>query len=564
LSVQSLISRINPLAKFEELGLGQWKHQLAALFLLGIVFFFSGLGNGKLWDQDETTYAQVAREMIQTGDWVVPRYDGELLAHKPPLSYWAMILGSRLFGMNELGMRFFSAVSGLACVLVVFVLGRRMFDPQTGFLAGLILLSSPFFPIVCRSALMDAHLTLFVTCALWGFWEALRNPPGSLLWILFCGVTTGLAVLVKGPLGLLLVGSAGFFTLLATRRFRQLPKLHPVAGLSVFLFVASLWYVVITWKTGWGFLYEFILRENLDKVFKPTLGHGGPIWYYFPVLLLAFVPWSLFLPTALKSLWKRSWEEKGFLLSWAVIPFIFFSMLGTKLPHYILPVFPALALITAQGLARSAQDDRNPPGFVRYGLFGLGTILLGTGLVAWVLLPDLAGWRLPLTLLPLWLGWTIAMRRPSRYRLTQPHLVISMLLFILLAAHVMVPHLDGFRVVHQAAGGAALWAEKQTGQGRKPRLFAHRYREPGMLFYSAKHIPEVGDRGLTEALDLPGPVLVIARKKYYEEMPQELRARFQVKQEFEGFCENKGPMTLLLLEAVDRHRTVMEADYESR
>ncbi len=550
MSAQSLISRINPLAKFEELGRGKWKHQLAALFLLGIVFFFSGLGNGKLWDQDETTYAQVAREMIQTGDWVVPRYDGELLAHKPPLSYWAMILGSRLFGMNELGMRFFSAVSGLACVLVVFVFGRRMFDPQTGFLAGLILLSSLFFPIVCRSALMDAHLTLFVTCALWGFWEALRNPPGSLLWILFCGVTTGLAVLVKGPLGLLLVGSAGFFTLLVTRRFRQLPKLHPVAGLSVFLFVASLWYAVITWKTGWGFLHDFILRENLDKVFKPTLGHGGPIWYYFPVLLLALLPWSLFLPTALKSLWKRSWEEKGFLLSWAVIPFIFFSMLGTKLPHYILPVFPALALITAQGLVRAAQDEKDPPGFVRYGLFGLGTILLGTGLVGWVLLPDLAGWRLPLTILPLLLGWTIAMRRPSLYRLTQPHLVVSMLLFILLAAHVMVPHLDGFRVVHQAAGGAALWAEKQTGQGRKPRLFAHRYREPGMLFYSAKHIPEVDDRGLTEALDLPGPVLVIARKKYYEEMPQELRARFQVKQEFGGFCENKGPMTLLLLESI--------------
>jgi hypothetical protein len=316
------------------------------------------------------------------------------------------------------------------------------------------------------------------------------------------------------------------------------------------LFVASLWYAVITWKTGWGFLHDFILRENLDKVFKPTLGHGGPIWYYFPVLLLALLPWSLFLPTALKSLWKRSWEEKGFLLSWAVIPFIFFSMLGTKLPHYILPVFPALALITAQGLVRAAQDEKDPPGFVRYGLFGLGTILLGTGLVGWVLLPDLAGWRLPLTILPLLLGWTIAMRRPSLYRLTQPHLVVSMLLFILLAAHVMVPHLDGFRVVHQAAGGAALWAEKQTGQGRKPRLFAHRYREPGMLFYSAKHIPEVGDRGLTEALDLPGPVLVIARKKYYEEMPQELRARFQVKQEFGGFCENKGPMTLLLLESI--------------
>lgn len=563
MSAQSLISRINPLARFEELGHGQWKHQLLVLFLLGIVFLFSGIGNGRLWDQDETTYAQVAREMIQTGDWVVPRYDGQLLAHKPPLSYWAMILGTRLFGMTEFGVRFFSAVSGLACVLVVFVLGRRMFGPQTGFLAGLILLSSLFFLVVSRSALMDAHLTLFVTCALWGFWEALRNPPGSLFWTLFCGATTGLAVLVKGPLGLFLVGSVAFFTLLGTRRFRQLPKLHPVAGLSVFLFVASLWYVAITWETGWSFLQEFILRENLDKVFKPTLGHGGPIWYYVPVLLLALLPWSLFLPTALKSLWKHGGEEKGFLLSWAVVPFIFFSVLGTKLPHYILPIFPALALITARTLARAARDDEDPPGYVRYGLFGVGTALLGIGIAGWILQPDLAGWRLPLTILPLWLGWAIGVRSPRRYRLTQPHLVVSMLLFILMAAHIMVPHLDAFRVVHQAAAAGAVWAKKQTEEGGVPRLFAHRYREPGMLFYSEKPIVKVDDRGLTEALNMPGPLLVIARRKYYEQMPPELGRRFRVRQQFEGYCENKGPITLLLLEAVDRSRTVIESDYES-
>jgi len=542
------------LAKLEELGHGQWKHQLAALFLLGIVFFFSGLGNGKLWDQDETTYAQVTREMTQTGDLVVPRYDGKLLAHKPPLSYWAMIVGTRLFGMNEFGLRVFSALSGLACVLVISVLGRRMYGPETGFLAGLILLSSPFFLVVCRSALMDIHLTLFVMCALWGFWEALRNPANSLLWVLLCGATTGLSVLVKGPLGLLLVGSVVFFTLLATRRFRQLPKLHPVAAVSVFLFVSSLWYVAITWKAGWGFLREFILRENLDKVFKPTLGHGGPIWYYLPVLLLALLPWSLFLPTSFRSLWKRTWKEKGFLLSWVIIPFVFFSMLGTKLPHYILPIFPALALITAQALVCAAQDDSIQIDYVRYGLFGLGTVLLGTGLAGWVLLPDLAGWRLPLTMLPLWLGWGIAMHWPSRYPLTQPYLVVSMLLFILLAAHVMVPHLDRFRVVHQAAASAARWADKKkTQQGQQPRLLAHRYREPGMLFYADQRIPKVDDDGLERALDVPGPLLVIARKKYYEQMPPELRTHFQVRQRFKGFCENKGPMTLLLLEAIDQY-----------
>ncbi len=543
---------MNLLRKCDELGHAHWKRQVGALLLLGGLFLFWGLGNGKLWDRDETTYAEVVREMMQTGDWVVPMYGGELLAHKPVLPYWAMIVGGWLFGMSEFGMRFFSAISGLACVLVVFALGRRMYGPKTGFLAGLILLSSLFFLVVCRSALMDAHLTLFVTCALWGFWEALRNPDDSLLWMLFCGAATGLAVLAKGPLGLLIVGMAGFFTLAGARKFHLVPKLHPLPALTIFLLVASSWYVAITWKTGWDFLRDFIIRENLEKVFRPTLGHGGPIWYYLPVLLLAFLPWSMFLPWALGSIWKREWKEKAFLLSWTVAPFVFFSLLSTKLPHYILPIFPALALITARALGGAGDEKANVPAYIPYGLCGLGIVLLaGGGVVGWVVEPALVGWRLPLVLSPLCLGWAIAVHRSKQYFRAWPYLVGSMLLFILLAAHVMVPHLDRFRVIHQAAAYAARWARENAQQGRQPRILAHRYREPGMLFYARQDIPKVSDDELNEALMLPGPVLVIARKRFYEEMPENLRSGFRVRERFAGYCENKGKMTLLLLEAVD-------------
>lgn len=528
----------------------EWKRQAAVLLLLGSLFLFWGLGNGKLWDQDETTYAEVVREMIQSGDWVIPRYDGELFAHKPVLSYWAMIAGVRLFGMNEFGMRFFSAVSGLACVLVVFAMGHRMRGPETGFLAGLILLSSLLFLVICRSALMDAHLTLFVTCALWGFWEALRNPDGSLAWMLLCGAATGLAVLTKGPVGLLLVGGVGFFTLIWNRKFRLLPKLHPAAAFTIFFSVASLWYMAITWKTGLGFLHEFIIRENLDRAFQPSQGHGGPIWYYFPVLLLAILPWSFFVPWAMRSLWKRGREEKAFLLSWTAFPFIFFSLVQTKLPHYILPILPALALITAQALVSAEEDKEGVPGYVLPALWVLGIILLIGGVVGWIMLPALAGWRLPLTLLPLCLGWAIAAYCPGRYSFARPYLVGSMLLFILLAAHVMVPHLDRFRVVHQASVYAARWAEEKTRQGQQAHLLAYRYREPGMLFYARQRIPKVGDDELRRMLALPGTLLGIARKKDFEHLPIDLQSRFRVRARFDGYCENKGQMTLLLLEAV--------------
>ena len=543
---------MNLLKKWDKLVHAGWKRQIAALIILGSLSLFLGLGNGKLWDQDETTYAEVVREMMQEGDWLVPRYGGKLLADKPILSYWAMIAGAHLFGTNEFGMRFSSALSGLACVLVVFVLARRMYGPETGFLAGLILLSSLFFLVVCRSALMDAHLTLFVTCALWGFWEAVRNPQQSLLWILLCGLATGLAVLTKGPLGLLLVGSVGFFTLLGTRKLRLLPKLHPGAGLTIFLIVASLWYIAITWKTGWGFLRDFIIRENLDKVVNPTLGHGGPVWYYLPVLLLAFLPWSLFLPWAIRSLWKRDWEEKAFLFCWAVIPLVFFSLLSTKLPHYILPIFPALALITARALYLAWDEKDCSPRYILKGLCGLGIILFIGGIVGWIMLPSLVSWKLPVTFLPFCVGWTIAVFRPDRYLFTRPCLVGSMLLFILLAAHIMVPHLNQFRVIHQASEFAAHWVRENTGQDKQPRLLTHRYREPGMLFYARQCIPEVNDKELKEALSLPGPLLVIARKKYYEQLSQDITAQFREQTRFEGYCENKGPMTLLLLEATLR------------
>jgi 4-amino-4-deoxy-L-arabinose transferase-like glycosyltransferase len=488
--------------------------------------------------------------MIASGDRLVPKYDGQLLAHKPVFSFWTMIAGSSLFGMNEFGMRFFSAVSGLGCVLVVFAMGRSMYGQETGFLAGLILLSSLFYLAVCRSALMDAHFTFFISVALWGFWEGFRNPQRSLWWMLLCGAATGLAVFTKGPLGLLLIGAVGLFTLVGARQIRLVFQLHLVVAGLVFLAVAAPWYAAITLKTGLSFVRDFIVGENVYRALKPMQGHGGPVWYYLPVLLMAMLPWSLFIPWAVQSLWKGVGREKAFLLSWAVIPLVFFSLLGTKLPHYILPTFPVLALICARALVLSHEDRIRIPGYILPVVCGVGIILLISGVVGWVVSPALAGWRLTLCFFPLCLGWALAIRVRDKLLRVQLYLVGSSLAFILLAAHVMVPHLDQFRVVHQAATYSARWAEDKARQDQQPRLLAHRYREPGMLFYAQRRIPMVDDDTLGQALASPEPLLVIARKEYFELLPRDLQSRFSIQKSFEGFCENKGPMTLLLLEPV--------------
>jgi 4-amino-4-deoxy-L-arabinose transferase-like glycosyltransferase len=388
------------------------------------IIFFTYLGASALWDEDETLYASCAREMLQRNDWVVPMFNGRMFPDKPPLMFWLMMAGYELFGINEFGARFFSAVLGVGTALLTYHLGRLLFNPRIGLWAGLICASSIIFTVSARAATVDSALVFVTTLAVLCFVAALRvqgsgfriqdegdrrqataynakpqafsfilHPssfilhPSSLiphLFFLLLYLCLGLAILAKGPVGLLLpMISLGLFLMIVNARretektiaapaatgwktkclsilrtfhprifLKSLWQLRPLSGAIVVLAVALPWYILVGLRTDGLWLEQFFAKFNFRPFVQPILGHSGPVWYYLPAVLIGFFPWSVFLgPAAIDAVWRlrerHPWHD-GLILStcWCGVFFIFWSICSTKLPHYVLPAYPALALMT--------------------------------------------------------------------------------------------------------------------------------------------------------------------------------------------------------------------------
>lgn len=379
-----------------------WVKPAGWILAAALVTFFTGLGVPALFDQDEGYFAGTALEMHRRGDWIVPTFNGELFGHKPPLMFWMMRFGYLLFGENELGARFFSAVAGSLTALVTFLIGRRVFTSQQAapithspaFWSGLAMTSCLMFGVVSRAATPDAYLVLSIGLALWAY---VRSVPqvwnsemptahlGALLpgtwrdWLMLYGAM-GIAVLVKGPIGVLLPGcTIGLFVILM--RFRQRPltaskgwihngisvpwrvfcRMHPALAIAVVLLVAGPWFALVGWKTNGQFLSEFFGTHNVGRFLHPMENHRGPIWYYIPITLVGFFPWSVFsIPVTLDVIRRLRRPELFspahlFLACWAGVMMGFFSVASTKLPSYVLPAYPALALLTGAWVADWVQ-----------------------------------------------------------------------------------------------------------------------------------------------------------------------------------------------------------------
>jgi 4-amino-4-deoxy-L-arabinose transferase-like glycosyltransferase len=404
----------------------QLLYQALIIVAAGLVFF-TNLGATDLWDGDEPLYATCAREMLQRGDWVVPRFNGEIFPEKPPLMFWTMIAGYKVFGINELGARFGSAAMALLTALATYHLGRRLFTAEVGLWAGLILPATFIFTVSARAATVDSALTLAtllaILCFAFGGIAKRRtsdNPPEPTpglpdyvprSWISWVGVYAclGVAVLAKGPIGLLLpaagIGlflmvmnqlhrppaesSTGILPVLRGHRLeacatpimnnpgsrklgrwvdglvwsarlfspgnflRSLWQTRPLTGIAVTVAVALPWFVLVDQRTHGVWIQQFLADFNMRPFTQVFLGHRGPFWYHVPAILIGFFPWSVFMgPTFID--WTQRirrahpWRPGYLLLAcWSAVFFVFWSICKTKLPHYLLPIYPALALATA-------------------------------------------------------------------------------------------------------------------------------------------------------------------------------------------------------------------------
>jgi 4-amino-4-deoxy-L-arabinose transferase-like glycosyltransferase len=349
------------------------------------------LGRVPLVGPDEPRYARVAVEMARSGDYVTPTLQGQPWLEKPALYYWMAAAAFRGLGETETAARLPSVLAGVFTVGVTALVGARLYGTAAGLHAGFLLATSVLFFAYGRAASMDALLMACVTAAVGLLGLALLGIAGRLA-IPAAWVFMGLGTLAKGPLGLALplLVAAGYVAL--TRERDAARSLVSLPGLILFLLVAGPWYGLVYRAQGWAFVETFLLNHNLQRFTSTIHRHPGPFYYYLPLLLAGLFPWSGLVPGALAQ--PRARRADLFVVSWLVLPLVFFSLAGSKLPGYILPCLPPLALLA--GRAADALVSGRPAGLAeRVG--GLLMVALSTLLA---LLPVFAfkegepAWRL--------------------------------------------------------------------------------------------------------------------------------------------------------------------------
>jgi 4-amino-4-deoxy-L-arabinose transferase-like glycosyltransferase len=343
-----------------------------------LLCLFGHLGAVGLVGPDEPRYAWIARAMATTGDWVTPRLYGQPWFEKPILYYWAAAMGFLLHLPDEWAARLPSATAALAAATAIGWLGRRHYGTDRRFVWTPALLAPLLFSTCvaaigfARAATPDMLFTAMITLAMASAAEVLRSagalrsgavgasisPHPDILPRLLFGAFLGLAVLAKGPAAVILAGGAIGLWALATKRFDEASRLaHPIA-IAAFSIVSLPWYSLCALRNH-DFIRVFIFQHNVDRYLTPVFEHQQPFWFFGPIVLLALLPWTALLWPATQEgleLWRqRSWNDSpGFYFAcWAVFPVLFFSLSQSKLPGYILPSVPPLALLFSIALGRT-------------------------------------------------------------------------------------------------------------------------------------------------------------------------------------------------------------------
>ncbi len=327
---------------------------LVALLALAAITFFFGLGQLYLVGPDEPRYAEVAREMFVSGDWVTTRLAGCLWFEKPVLLYWMAAGAYYLFGVGEFAARFPSAAGALIVVLFLFIALKRVVSVKLAWIAAFVLATSGIFIAFARSVTTDMVLTCALSVALLaGFLFTVTSGRARKLFWVMCWAMTGAAMLAKGLVGVFFVVAILGLHLIATGRWRELRWPDCLVGIAVFLLVSSSWYLPVTLAHGRAFIDEFFIEHHFQRYLTAQHHHPQPFYFYLFIALAGVLPWTFFLLPAsarLRRLRPRSNVKDSLLLFswiWVLLPLLFFSFSESKLPGYLLPVFPALAIIVA-------------------------------------------------------------------------------------------------------------------------------------------------------------------------------------------------------------------------
>jgi 4-amino-4-deoxy-L-arabinose transferase-like glycosyltransferase len=350
---------------------------VAILLALSSLLFFIGLGDMGLTDRDEGRNAEAGREMFASGDLVTPTFNGELRVAKPVFVYWLMTVSYHVLGVNEFAARTPSALFGVALILMHYLFLTRLRGQTAGLIGALMLLLNIEMLALGRMAITDSVLIFFTTLSLYGFWLGLHEPGAGRhwMWAFYAGMAFG--TLTKGPVGFLVpLLAAGLYLTVARRWTIFWQRGFPIAGTVVVLLLAGPWYAAMFMIHGDAYGSQAKVH-TVGRFLSPMEGHGVGVWFYIPVLLLGFFPWSLLLPVSFYRTYL-SWKERRhaaadsqdssgtghelewFAALWLIGTFVFFTLSSTRLPHYIGPLFPAASVLAALYWTRVLKDPLTP------------------------------------------------------------------------------------------------------------------------------------------------------------------------------------------------------------
>lgn len=330
------------------------------LFLLMAAVWFGNLEYRKLVRPDEGRYAEIAREMATSGDWVTPRLNDIKYFEKPALQYWITAGAYRLFGEHHWTARLWSALTGFLGIFFTAFAATRLFGREAGLLSAAVLGSSLLYTLIAHMNSLDMGMTFFMGGALMSFLLAQQDAASARanrLWMHVAWAALAFSVLSKGLMGIVLPGAVLVLYTLIERDFGLWKRLHLFSGIALFMAIAAPWFIAVSIANP-EFFHFFFIHEHFERFLTKTHGRYEPWWWFIPVLAAGILPWIITLIDSMARAWKvepaaeQRFKPKRFLLIWAVFIFVFFSLSGSKLASYILPIFPALALLIGEHLSR--------------------------------------------------------------------------------------------------------------------------------------------------------------------------------------------------------------------
>jgi len=502
--------------------------------LIVIAVYVCVASQSTLWDRDETYYARVAVEMVESGDYLVPTFNGKPWLEKPPMLYWFMSIPMRIFGDGEFACRVCSVVTTVGVLVVISVMGRRLFSPTAGLWAMLVYSLSVMTVVLGTLVLADPPLMLFMVLAMAAFLRSLE--PGH--FALSAGVLVAclaVAALIKGPMVLLALGVMAL-GMVVNRRYGWCTTRNAIlwtVALAGAILAFAAWAMPVDRATQGQLTDELLGRHVAGRIMQPMQHHGGHdllfLPYYFPVVLLGFFPWTLHLPGVVSAVLGGrvgGCRFRNLFLVWVLTPVILMTLVATKLPHYIFFIWPPLSLALGGSIDAAANDllsERDRRWFRRGVIYFTPAVLFFA--VGLAIVPEYA--RMPDLRWSCWFAaaiWATAAVLSCRYQLqtriaaSTTVLAIAMAAFAGTVAFGILPAVEHIKIA------------PRVGQIVREQVSADTpvavcgYAEPSLNFYIGRPIETIHSyRELEEWTGASGSGLLLITTDQLDRLPDHRR-----------------------------------------